>query len=117
MFGDMENNHSSFNIKEVLKDYSVPEGDDLLFSEEEPDVILLKQIINELPRYDLIVLLMYAELGSLRLVARELDVSHTAVIKKMDQIKLDVMGEFYRRKAEALNYKIDKQIHDDTHTT
>lgn len=113
----MENNPNSFNIKEVLKDYAVPEGDDLLFSEEDTDVLLLKEIINELPRYDLIILLMYCELGSLRLVAKELDVSHTAVIKKMDQIKLDVMGEFYRRKAEALNNKIDRQINDGTHTT
>lgn len=110
----MENNQSSINIKEVLKDYAVPEGDDLLFSEEDTDILMLKKIINELPRYDLIILLMYAELGSLRLVARELDVSHTAVIKKMDQIKLDVMGEFYRRKAEALNNKIKRKIKNDT---
>ena len=110
----MEN---SFNIKEVLKDYAVPEGDDLLFSEEDTDVLMLKEIINELPRYDLIILLMYAELGSLRLVAKELDVSHTAAIKKMDQIKLAVMGEFYRRKAESLDRKIKKKIHDnDTDT-
>lgn len=105
----MEN---SFNIKEVLKDYAVPEGDDLLFTEEDENVLMLKEIINELPRYDLIILLMYAELGSLRLVAKELDVSHTAAIKKMDQIKLEVMGEFYRRKAESLERMIKKKIHD-----
>ena len=104
---------SRFSIKEVLKDYAVPEGDDLLFSEEDTDVIMLKQIINELPRYDLIILLMYCELGSLRSLARELDVSHSAAIKKMDQIKLEVMGEFYRRKAEALNNKIRKRIDND----
>ena len=113
----MENSLNNFNIKEVLKDYAVPEGDDLLFSEEDTDVLMLKEIINELPRYDLIILLMYCELGSLRLVAKELNVSHTAAIKKMDQIKLQVMGEFYKRKAEALNNKINRQLHDDTHTT
>lgn len=106
----MENSQSSLNIKEILKDYTVPEGDDLLFSEEDTDVLMLKEIINELPRYDLIILLMYCELGSLRLVAKELDVSHTAAIKKMDQIKLQVMGEFYKRKAEALNNKINRDI-------
>ena len=53
---------------------------------------------------------MYAELGSLRLVAKELNVSHTAAIKKMDQIKLQVMAEFYKRKVEALNNKIDRDI-------
>lgn len=98
------------NIKELLKDYKPPEGDELLFSEEDHDVILLKEIINELPRYDLIILLMYAELGSLRLVAKELDVSHTAAIKKMDQIKLKVLGEFYERKVQALNNKINRDI-------
>lgn len=103
----------SFNIKEVLKDYAVPEGDDLLFSEEDTDVLMLKEIINELPRYDLIVLLMYAELGSLRLVAKELNVSHTAAIKKMDQIKLNVLGKFYEMKARQLNKEIDKKIKND----
>lgn len=108
-----------WNIKELVRDYAPPEGDDLLFTEEDTDMLLLKDIVhNYLESYDRTILLIYAELGSLRLVARELDVSHTAVIKKMDQIRLDVMGEFYRRKAEALNNKIDRQIHDnDTHTT
>lgn len=107
-----------WNIKELVRDYAPPEGDDLLFTEEDNDMLLLKDIVhNYLESYDRTILLMYAELGSLRLVARELDVSHTAVIKKMDQIKLDVMGEFYRRKAEALNNKIDRQINDGTHTT
>lgn len=107
-----------WNIKELVGDYAPPEGDDLLFTEDDNDMLLLKDIVhNHLESYDRTILLMYAELGSLRLVARELDVSHTAVIKKMDQIKLDVMGEFYRRKAEALNNKIDRQINDGTHTT
>ena len=108
-----------WNIKELVKDYAPPEGDDLLFSDEDTDVLILKDIVhNYLETYDRTILLMYAELGSLRLVAKELDVSHTAAIKKMDQIKLAVMGEFYRRKAEALDRMIKKKIHDnDTHTT
>jgi hypothetical protein len=107
-----------WNIKELVKDYAPPEGDELLFTEEDTDVLILKDIVhNYLETYDRTILLMYAELGSLRLVAKELNVSHTAAIKKMDQIKLQVMGEFYRRKAEALNNKINRQLHDDTHTT
>ena len=106
-----------WNIKELVKDYAPPEGDELLFTEEDTDTLILKDIVNNLETYDRTILLMYCELGSLRLVAKELDVSHTAAIKKMDQIKLQVMGEFYKRKAEALNNKINRQLHDDTHTT
>jgi hypothetical protein len=106
-----------WNIKELVKDYAPPEGDELLFTEEDTDVLILKDIVSHLESYDRTILLMYCELGSLRLVAKELNVSHTAAIKKMDQIKLQVMGEFYKRKAEALNNKINRQLHDDTHTT
>lgn len=107
-----------WNIKELVKDYAPPEGDELLFTEEDTDTLIIKDIVyNHLETYDRTILLMYAELGSLRLVAKELNVSHTAAIKKMDQIKLQVMGEFYKRKVEALNNKIDRQLHDDTHTT
>lgn len=109
----MGNNHDKLNIKEILKDYEMPEGDDLLFSDENEDILLIKQIIHNLPQYDLIILLLYAELGSLRAVANYLSVSHTAAIKKMDQIKMDVLGQFYERKARQLNKEIDKKIKND----
>lgn len=102
-----------WNIKELVEDYSPPTGDTLLFTEEDQDVLMLKDIVNHLESYNRTILLMYAELGSMRLVAKELDVSHTAVVKKMDQIKLEVMGEFYRRKALMLNNNIDKLIKND----
>lgn len=101
------------NIKEILKDYEMPEGDELLFSDENEDILLIKQIIHNLPQYDLIILLLYAELGSLRAVANYLSVSHTAAIKKMDQIKLNVLGQFYEMKARQLNKEIDKKIKND----
>ena len=47
------------------------------------------------------------------MVAKELNVSHTAAIKKMDQIKLEVLGKFYEMKARQLNKKIDKKIKND----
>lgn len=92
----------------------MPEGDELLFSDENEDILLIKQIIHNLPQYDLIILLLYAELGSLRAVANYLSVSHTAAIKKMDQIKLEVLGKFYEMKARQLNKEIDKKIKNDT---
>lgn len=94
----------------------MPEGDELLFSDENEDILLIKQIIHNLPQYDLIILLLYAELGSLRAVANYLSVSHTAAIKKMDQIKLNVLGQFYEMKARQLNKEIDKKIKNDNIT-
>lgn len=102
-----------WNIKNLIEDYAPPEGDDLLFTEEDQDLLTIKEIVSKLEPYDRIILLMYAELGSLRLVAKELNVSHTAAIKKMDQIKMEVLGKFYEMKARQLNKKIDKKIKND----
>ncbi len=106
----MEINGNEVKIKDLLKDYQMPDGDDLLFSDDETDILILKEIINKLPRYDLIVLLLYAELGSLRAVAKELDVPHTAITKKMDQIKLQILGKYYEIKADGLQRKIKREI-------
>lgn len=102
-----------WNIKNLIEDYAPPEGDDLLFTTEDQDLLMIKEIVSKLEPYDRIILLMYCELGSLRLVAKELNVSHTAAIKKMDQIKLEVLGKFYEMKARQLNKKIDKKIKND----
>jgi len=99
-----------WNIKNLIEDYAPPEGDDLLFTTEDQDLLMIKEIVSKLEPYDRIILLMYCELGSLRLVAKELNVSHTAAIKKMDQIKMNILGQFYERKAEALNNKIKRKI-------
>lgn len=102
-----------WNIKNLIEDYAPPEGDDLLFTTEDQDLLMIKEIVSKLEPYDRIILLMYCELGSLRLVAKELNVSHTAAIKKMDQIKIEVLGKFYEKKAEALNNKIKRKIKND----
>ena len=102
-----------WNIKELVKEYAFPEGDDLLFSEDDTDILILKDIISKLESYDRTILLMYAELGSLRAVAKELDVSHTAITKKMDQIKLQILGKYYEIKADGLQRKIKREIDKD----
>lgn len=102
-----------FNLKEILKDYKPPQDDELLFTDDDTDMLILKDIVNNLETYDRTILLMYCELGSLRSVANELNVSHTAAIKKMDQIKLNVLGQFYERKAEILNNKITRKLNAD----
>lgn len=102
-----------FKLKEVLQDYKPPQDDELLFTDDDNDLLLLKDIVYHLETYDRTILLLYCELGTMGAVANELSVSHTAVIKKLDQIKLNVMGQFYERKAEALNKKITRKIHGD----
>ena len=102
-----------WNIKNLIEDYAPPEGDGLLFTTEDQALLMIKEIVSKLEPYDRIILLMYCELGSSRLVAKELNVSHTAAIKKMDQIKLEVLGKFYEMKARQLNKKIDKKIKND----
>ena len=102
-----------WNIKELVKDYAPPEGDDLLFSDQDQDIYTIQDIVNKLEPYNRTILLMYCELGSLRELAKELDVSHTAITKKMDQIKLEVLGEFYDRKAQSLNKTITDKIRKD----
>ena len=102
-----------WNIKELVNEYAVPEGDDLLFTDDDADMLLVKQIVNDLPKYNKIIILMYAELGSMMALAKELDVSHSAVIKRIDQIKAEVFSKFYEEKARALNNKIKRQLHGD----
>lgn len=107
-----------WNIKELVKEYAMPEGDDLLFTEDDTNMLILKDIISKLESYDRTILLMYAELGSLRAVAKELDVSHTAITKKMDQIKLQILGKFYEIKADGLQREIKRKINNnDTNST
>lgn len=107
-----------WNIKELVKEYAMPEGDDLLFTEDDTNMLILKDIISKLESYDRTILLMYAELGSLRAVAKELDVSHTAITKKMDQIKLQILGKFYEIKADGLQREIKRKINNnDTNGT
>lgn len=84
------------NVKELWQEYAPPSEDELLFTEEDNKTLLLKEIIQTaLTSFDRTILLLYVEKGSLRQVAKSLDVSHSAIIKKMDQIKLHVMSEFY----------------------
>ena len=101
---------TGFNLKEVLKDYKPPQEDDLLFTTDDHAMLLLKDIVYGLETYDRTILLMYVEFGSMMSVAKALHVSHTAVIKKIDQIKREVLGKFYEAKAANLNNKIKRKI-------
>lgn len=99
-----------WNIKELVKEYAPPKDDDLLFTEEDDKTVKIKEIIGKLPSYDRTIILMFAELGSLRALAKELNVSHEAVTKKMDQLKRKILDEYYEWEVKILNNKIDKLI-------
>lgn len=99
------------NVKELWKEYAPPTDDALLFTDEDNKTLLLKEIIQTgLTSFDRTILLLYVEKGSLRQVAKCLDVSHSAIIKKMDQIKLNVLDQFYTHRKRILDNEINKLI-------
>ena len=107
----IEEDPKKLNVKELWKEYAPPKGDDYLFSDEEDIVLLLKEIIETgLTSFDRTIFLLYVENGSLRQVAKELNVSHTAITKKMDQIKQQVFSQLYDHQAKNLNKEIRIKI-------
>lgn len=99
------------NIKELWKEYARPKDDDLIFTEEDDKTLLLKEIIETgLTSFDRTILLLYVEKGSLRVVAEELDVSHTAISKKMDQIKANVLSQYHTHMKRKLDHDINKEL-------
>lgn len=72
------------NIKDLYKEY---EKDTSIFSEEPQKIRVIKDAIETLTQPEKIVLLLYAEIGSLRKLAQRLDVSHSAIVKEMKKIR------------------------------
>ena len=72
-------------FKNMLEDYA---PDDDIFSEEDEDINRLKHIVyDELDEVDKRVLLMYAELGTLEKVGKELGVSRASACLRIKQIR------------------------------
>lgn len=75
-------------FKNMLEDYA---PDDDIFSEEDEDINRLKHIVyDELDEVDKRVLLMYAELGTLEKVGKELGVSRASACLKIKQIRQQI---------------------------
>lgn len=73
------------DIKAILEDYK-PDND--LFSEEQEKINKLKNIIyNNLSEVDKRIILMYAELGSLRKLGKELGVSPSTALFRIRDIR------------------------------
>ena len=73
------------SIKDMLEDYK---PDNSLFSEEDEKINRLKNIIyKKLDEVDRRIILMYAELGSLRKLGRELGVSSSTALSRIREIR------------------------------
>ena len=77
------------DIYAIIAKYS-PNDD--IFNEDDEEVQKLKKIIyNDLDEVDRRILLMYAELGSLRKLAKEIGVSATAAYFRVKQIREKIL--------------------------
>ena len=73
---------TEINIKELENEYLLP---DKMVDDEK--LYLIKEKINELPRADINLLLLYLELGSYAKVAKFLNCSSTLIYLKLKRIK------------------------------
>lgn len=77
------------SIKDMLEDYKPDNG---LFSEEDEKINRLKNIIyKKLDEVDRRIILMYAELASLRKLGRELGVSSSTALSRIREIREKIM--------------------------
>lgn len=84
---------NKIDIKDILEDYQ-PDND--LFTEENPEINKLKNIIyTELDEIDRRIILMYAELGSLRKLGKELGVCAATALTKIIQIRNKIYKYYY----------------------
>lgn len=75
----------NINIKDILEEYK-PDND--LFTEEDTKINILKNIIyNDLDEVERRIILMYAELGSLRKLGNTLSVSPSTALIKIREIR------------------------------
>lgn len=72
------------NITTILQTY---QPDDNMFSDEEPMINKIKHIIYGLPEPDKRIILMYAELRSLRKLALELGVCASTAHARIKEIR------------------------------
>lgn len=81
------------NINDIIDDYK---PDNTIFSTEDEKILLLKNIIyNKLNEVDRRILLMYAHLNSLRKLGKELGVSPSTALKKINEIRTKIYEHLY----------------------
>lgn len=92
------------NIKDILEDYS-PNND--IFTEENPEINKLKNIIyNDLDEVDRRIIIMYAELGSLRKLGKELGVCAATALTKIIEIRKKIYDHYFKSDINTNNNSI-----------
>lgn len=64
-----------------------------VFNEEPERTRRVKQLVEQLPLADRVMLLMYADCGSLRKVAKKLGVSHMTMSKEIRRIRANIIAQ------------------------
>lgn len=77
-------NHSKINLDELLNDYYL---DFSLFTDLDDRLLNIEDKWKHLKETDQIILMLYAEYGSLRKVASLLGFSHSTVAKYLQEIR------------------------------
>lgn len=77
------------NVNVLIEEYKPNED---IFDGDSEDVRIIKEAVAELPPADKIIFLLYAEMGSLRMVGKKIGVSHTIVYKQIKLIRLALLN-------------------------
>lgn len=77
-------NHSKINLDELLKDYYL---DFSLFTDLDDRLLNIEDKWKHLKETDQIIIMLYAEYGSLRKVASLLGFSHSTVAKEINKLR------------------------------
>jgi len=77
------------DIDKILEDYK---PDNSLFSEEDEDINKIKNKIYSLPEPEKRIILMYAELGTLRKLGTQLGVSTSSAYLKIKDIRNKILN-------------------------
>lgn len=92
-------------FREIAPDYA-PDPD-ALFSEEDDRVRRLKAVIaDRLDPWERNIIILYAEIGSLRKLGERLDLSHSTVRRIVDEIRQKIIAAYYDLVAKELNEEI-----------
>ena len=98
------NDKQNLNIKDILEDYS---PDNSIFTEENPEINKLKNIIyNDLDEVDRRIIIMYAELGSLRKLGKELGVCAATALTKIIEIRKKIYDNYFKSNTNTNNNSI-----------
>lgn len=76
--------------KEIIEDYMPAEGDNLIFCEDDAKIYAVKKALASLPETHKRVVILYAECGSMRKVAKILGVSAGTICQLLKTIRKDI---------------------------